>query len=293
MAKSSKRNTSSEKKGAWYQISLPTDSPLHRYYDIPGFLGAAEYDDRTVLYFEKHPQVARRLRGLQPTVIAKGDWEERWREYFRPIPFAGFTVVPPWLADQGDLVINPGEGFGTGHHETTALCGEMLHDLLGDDTLTSLLDVGTGSGILAIAAKKMRPDLAVTAVDNDPAALRNAAENLELNGLSGRIALSVTPIARLKRRYDVVVANIVSSTLITLSRHLQQKTLRYLLLSGILRTEQGTFPALMNLDGFRLVSSVGRGEWAAFLFERGTHDARENRSRGVDAGARRHRKQRP
>ncbi len=274
---SAKEKENGKSSDRWYQVSLSSDSPLDRYYDMPGFLGAVEHDDHTILYFEGKPEIFRQIKHLHPSIVTKGDWEERWRDYFRPLPFAGFTVVPPWLADQGDLIINPGEGFGTGHHETTALCGDMLRSLLTDRTISSLLDVGTGSGILAIAAKKMRPDLRVTAIDNDPDALRNAAENIEMNGLTGAIALSTTPLSRLRKRYDIVVANIISSTLIALSPHLQQKTLRYLLLSGILHTEQRTFPALMNFDGFRLASSVRRGEWMAFLFE-GTHGPREDRS---------------
>ena len=152
------------KKDSWFRVTLPPGATLDRYYAVPGFLGAVEEEERTILYFERTAAVARRLRGLVPEIITKGDWRELWREYFGPTPFAGFTVVPPWLKEQGDLVINPGEGFGTGHHETTALCGETLRSLLADRSLRSLLDVGTGSGILAITAKKMRPDLAVTAI---------------------------------------------------------------------------------------------------------------------------------
>jgi ribosomal protein L11 methyltransferase len=253
----------------WYQAILPLEAPLDRYYTIPGFLGSAEKDGAQILYFEKRPEVARLLRDLNLAVLSEGDWEEKWREYFQPTPFAGFTVVPPWHADKGDLIINPGRGFGTGHHETTAGIAELLRDLLADRTLKTLLDVGTGSGILAIAAKKIRPDLRITAIDNDPDALENAAENLERNGLTGEIRLSVTPLARFKKPYDIVVANIISGTLIQLSKELQKKSLRYLLLSGILQHEQETFPAQMGLAGFRLVTSGRRGEWVSFLFKRG------------------------
>jgi len=255
---------------AWYQVTLPPATLLDPFYTLPGFLGAVEYEDRTIVYFEQSPLVARRLKHLSPIVITDGDWEERWRTYFQPTSFAGFTVVPPWLREKGDLIVNPGEGFGTGHHETTRLCGEIARSLLTDVTIRSFLDVGTGSGILAIAAKKMRPDLAVTAIDNDPAALRNAAENIALNGLTGAIRISATPLIRLRKPHDLVVANIISSTLISLSEELRKKTLRYLVLSGILQHEVSTFPAQMKLDGFRLVSSVVRGEWAAFLYE-GSH----------------------
>lgn len=256
------------KKNSWYQAILPLDAPLDRYYRIPGFLGSAEKDGAQILYFEKQPEVARLLKDLKLAVLSEGDWQELWRDYFQPTPFAGFTVVPPWLKDKGDLVINPGRGFGTGHHETTATVAELMRDVLADRSVKSLLDVGTGSGILAIAAKKLRPDLAVTAIDNDPEAIENAAENLERNGLAGDIRLSVTPLSRFRKPYDIVVANIISGTLIQLSKELQKKSLRYLLLSGILQHEQESLPALMDLRRFRLINTGRRGEWVSLLFKR-------------------------
>ncbi len=252
----------------WYQAVLPLDAPLDRYYRIPGFLGSAEQNGAQILYFEKRPAIARLLKDLKLAVLSEGDWRELWRDYFQPTPFAGFTVVPPWLKDKGDLIINPGRGFGTGHHETTATVAELMREALADRLVKSLLDVGTGSGILAIAAKKLRPDLSVTAIDNDPDAVENAAENLERNGLAGSIRLSVTPLSRFRKPYDIVVANIISGTLIRLSKELQKKSLRYLLLSGILQHEQGSFTAQMALAGFRQVTTGRRGEWVSFLFKR-------------------------
>ncbi|HOW52031.1 MAG TPA: 50S ribosomal protein L11 methyltransferase [bacterium] len=256
------------KKNSWYQAILPLDAPLDRYYQIPGFLGSAEKEGAQILYFEKRPDIARRLKELKLAVLSEGDWQELWRDYFQPTPFAGFTVVPPWLENKGDLIINPGRGFGTGHHETTATVAELMRGVLGDTSLKTLLDVGTGSGILAIAAKKIRPDIAVTAIDNDPDAVENAAENLDHNGLAGKIRLSVTPLARFKKPYDIVVANIISGTLVQLSKELQKKSLRYLLLSGILQHEQGSFIPRMDLAGFRLINTGKRGEWVSFLFKR-------------------------
>ncbi len=256
------------RKNSWYQAIVPIDAPLDRYYQMPGFLGSAEQNGAQILYFEKRPEVARLLKDLKLAVLSEGDWQELWRDYFQPTPFAGFTVVPPWLKNKGDLIINPGRGFGTGHHETTATVAELMRGVLDDTSLKTLLDVGTGSGILAIAAKKIRPDLAVTAIDNDPDAVENAAENLERNGLAGRIRLSVTPLVRFRKPYDIVVANIISGTLIQLSEELQKKSLRYLLLSGILQHEQDPFLAQMNLAGFRQVTTGRRGEWVSFLFKR-------------------------
>lgn len=256
------------KKNSWYQAVVPIDHPLDRYYGIPGFLGSAEIDGRQMLYFEKSDSTARLLKDLDLALISEGDWEEKWRDYFRPTPFAGFTVVPPWLETRGDLIINPGRGFGTGRHETTLLVAETLRDLLADRSLKSLLDVGTGSGILAIAAKKMRPDLAVTAIDNDPDAVENAAENLERNHLAGAVRLSLTPLSRFRRPYDIVVANIISGTLIELSTELRKKTLSYLLLSGILLTERDDLLPRLDTAGFRLLSSGVRGEWTSLLFQR-------------------------
>jgi len=142
--------------------------------------------------------------------LVEDDWADRWKAYFKPLRVGRrFLVCPTWDNSEpgaGDRVIlmDPGRAFGTGHHETTRLCLEWLEDWTESnrpDTM-SLLDLGTGSGILAMAGALLGFGR-VLAVDNDEEAVEVARENLRVNGLEGRIVLSVGSVGELEERFDV------------------------------------------------------------------------------------------
>lgn len=253
----------------WYQAIVPKDYFIDKFYQVEGFLGCMEKDKVMVLYFEKRDSVLELLKGLDISVITEGDWVENWKEYFVPVKMGSFTVVPPWRAKEGNLIINPARGFGTGHHETTKLAEGLIEEVLRtDDTVKSLIDVGTGSGILAIAASKLRKDIEIKAIDNDCDAIENAFENLMLNDVVARIELSDTPLFKHKRPFDVVAANIISSVLYFLSDDLKRLSSRWLVLSGILDSESDTFLQKMELEDFELIKKVKDSEWNGFLLKR-------------------------
>lgn len=252
----------------WYQIIIPRDYPIDHFLNSPHFLGSVEKEDVVIAYFEKNDEAKALLEGMDFSVITEDDWEEKWKEYFRPIDFAGFKVVPPWLKEQGNLIINPARGFGTGHHETTALAAELMTKALNNKDILSMIDIGTGSGILAVAAKKINPAITVTAVDNDTDALENALENLELNGLEGKVKVTDTPLNDIDGEFDLVVANIISSTLLELSDEIKKKTKKYLVLSGILEKEKNLFITNMSFEGFSIIENESKGEWTGFLILR-------------------------
>lgn len=177
-----------------------------------GMVGAAEVDGRATVYFTERvedPAVAGRWEHL-----ATRDWHEHWRAGLTPVRAARWIVTPSWLATgaAGELVIDPGQAFGTGHHETTTACLEAL-DAVSLEGRT-VLDVGTGSGVLAIAAALA--GATVTAVDIDPLAVEAATANATRNGAQVTVAHGSVDMAA-GCTFDVLVANLDSATLATLA----------------------------------------------------------------------------
>jgi ribosomal protein L11 methyltransferase len=203
------------------------------------------------------------------------DWAERWREFHRPLVLDGGRLVvrPPWEAALGadvELVIDPGQAFGTGAHATTRLCLELMLRLPAFDG--GFVDLGCGSGVLAIAAARLGFS-PVVAVDFDPAAVEAAASNARVNGVSvdvRRHDLRVDPVLVA----PTVAANLLRPLLLTWSERLAgvppaERTAR-LIASGLLVGEADEVSAAFAAVG--LVESERResGEWAALLLHRDT-----------------------
>ena len=161
-------------------------------------------------------QFARALTRLQSVDVPDEGWARRSQDNLRAIRVGRIVVAPPWdaaaaTADDVSVVIDPSTGFGTGHHETTRLCLTILQrlPLVG----RRVIDVGTGSGVLAIAAAKLGAER-VIGVDNDPEALRNAAENVAGNACEGRVELIEAELGSLSLpSADVVTANLTAAVL--------------------------------------------------------------------------------
>ncbi len=209
--------------------------------------------------------------------LVEDDWADRWKAYFKPLRVGRrFLVCPTWDNSEpgaGDRVIlmDPGRAFGTGHHETTRLCLEWLEDWTESnrpDTM-SLLDLGTGSGILAMAGALLGFGR-VLAVDNDEEAVEVARENLRVNGLEGRIVLSVGSVGELEERFDVVAANLQANPLIemahALSERLQPEGM--LVLSGILVEQGESVRSAYEEAGLLFVERRSAGEWCLLVFQR-------------------------
>ncbi len=166
-----------------------------------------------------------------------------WKHRFEPLPIGHrFLIVPPWkqvpATKRLQIVINPGQAFGTGHHATTRGVLRVLEALFARRRFRSVLDVGTGSGILAIAMKLLGADR-VLAVDNDEIAIANARENAIFNRLGRQIGFSSDALVSIRRRFDLIAANIITATLIDLAPLLQRRLAArgFLVLSGILKSE--------------------------------------------------------
>jgi ribosomal protein L11 methyltransferase len=202
------------------------------------------------------------------------DWAERWREFHRPLVLGDrLTVRPPWEPPAGtalDIVIDPGQAFGTGAHATTRLCLELLLELAdcGSAGLGELLDLGCGSGVLAIAGARLGY-APVTAVDNDPASLVAARENAERNGVSltvSRHDLRADPVLTA----PTVVANLLAPLLVTWASRLADGAVlpSRLIASGLLAHEADGVAGHFAGLGLRETARRYGGEWAALLVER-------------------------
>ena len=211
------------------------------------------------------------------------DWAAAWKEFFTPIDIGGrFEIVPPWLADQDHhglepIIIEPKMAFGTGHHATTALCLEGIAKLVESGRLAkgaSFLDLGTGSGILAIGLAKL--GCSGIAVDIDPQAIFCAAENLELNGLPASsvpgapIRLAVGGLESLApdTAFDCIVANILAQPLIDMAPYMLShlKPGGALILSGILTTQADAVVKAYMMQGLPQPVRKDEGEWTGLFW---------------------------
>jgi ribosomal protein L11 methyltransferase len=186
------------------------------------------------------------------------DWEAESRAAFPPIDVGDIRISPPWAAGPDDLIIDPGSGFGTGDHPTTRQA-LLLYQAL-DRTPTTALDVGCGSGILALAAA--RDGWTVHGTDIDDAALANARRNAELNGLTARFDRT-TPDAL--EPADLVFANLHAELLVGFAADLQRLTRGDLLLAGILEDRRAAVEAAFTLP---LVEARVDGPWVALHYRR-------------------------
>jgi ribosomal protein L11 methyltransferase len=165
------------------------------------------------------------------------------------------------------ILVDPGLSFGTGEHFTTRFCLEMVDRLCQNSAPVSMLDVGTGSGILAIAALKLGCKH-VLGTDNDAAALEQAKKNARLNRVEDRLALRAQDItaAMPKRKFDLVCANILGPLLQQVAPSLARLTKRHLVLSGIREVELDAVAEAYLQNGGREIGRDGNGEWGGLLF---------------------------
>jgi len=204
------------------------------------------------------------------------DWAESWKKFFHVEKVSDRVwIKPSWepcFPAPGDIVveIDPGMSFGTGQHGTTRGCLVIMDRLIAATPGLRLADIGCGSGILAIAAAKLGYT-SLTALDNDPDAVRIATENATLNGVADRIRFMTGDLSSLglDGTCDVVVANILAGVLAThaatLVRYLSPATGNRMVLSGILNPQAAEVLAAYEAQGMTLIESLQLGEWSTLL----------------------------
>ncbi len=219
----------------------------------------------------------RRKLSARWKVIPEENWHDSWRRFIKPQKVGNsFWVTPPWLPPPKNnrrevITIEPGMAFGIGSHATTRGCLEFLEKAAGflRSKDFAALDVGTGSGILAIALAKLGART-IWAIDNDPVALKVARENLSFNGVEQNVHLSGAELHRIRKSFSLVVANLTAETILGLADALAQKVKPqgFLILSGILHEQVRAVTRRFGTEGFVLLRRKREKEWVTLLFKR-------------------------
>ena len=203
------------------------------------------------------------------------EWSTAWRKYYKPTPIGHrMVVVPSWEeyeAKEGEIIIDmePGMAFGTGTHETTRLCAELLEENIKSGDY--LLDVGSGSGILAICASKLGA-AKCAACDIDPVAVRTEVENAERNDCHNIDCYVSDLLSDVKlidgKLFDVVTANIVADIIIRMAPDIGKFVREggYLIASGIIEEREAEVDAVVTQCGFEKVGAKHEKGWCAELF---------------------------
>lgn len=240
----------------WFELNEHTHDVLARVKQRLSELKAESYLDMGSL-------------ALDMQNVADEDWSENWKKYYKPFRIGSHLVVKPtwepYTPQPEDLVIelDPGMAFGTGTHETTNMCMQLLERYYQDGM--RVMDVGTGSGILAIAAARLGADN-VLAIDIDPDAVKVAKENVALNGVSDAVRVVVGDLCKSEAMpCELAVANIVADAICMLAgpmtRHLEKNGL--LICSGIIREREQDVLNAAKEAGYTVKDRIEKGEWVA------------------------------
>ncbi|HEY7036740.1 MAG TPA: 50S ribosomal protein L11 methyltransferase [Thermomicrobiales bacterium] len=247
---------------------------LSRPVTVRTFVAAADAPDSILDDIKQalwHLGRMRPVGELTAAVRREEDWANAWKEHYRPVRVGRRVVVrPPWQEyahAEGDVVVvlDPGMAFGTGTHPTTRLCLTALEDELAPGD--SVFDVGTGSGILAIAAALLGASH-VDGVDVEPVSVRQAAENVERNGVGDRVRIaagSADAAGGFGGTYDLVLANIIARILVEISSDLVAavKPGGTLILSGIIEPKEPEVVTAFRALGFEMRRREQMEDWVA------------------------------
>jgi ribosomal protein L11 methyltransferase len=212
---------------------------------------------------------------IETTILPEQDWGENWKRFFRPVQVTSrFVVKPPWSSrrvKKGQIAIHitPGMAFGTGTHATTKLCIRALEERLKKKGPV-VLDVGTGSGILSIAAARLGA-AEVLGLDIDGVAIENARENVMQNRVSDIVKIRKGSIGDVPKRFDVIVANIDPKRLRRMRRPLihHLKSRGFLILSGILEGDQERMLRYYReARPLKWAKATQEGEWVCLTFQK-------------------------
>ena len=254
--------------------SMPEDVLVHAWYEENSALPALldEIRSRLAGFGSAHPDPGS-LR-LETRSVDDGTWTDVWKKYFKPF-YAGehLVVKPTWEPfdpKPEDLVIeiDPGMAFGSGTHETTGMCLSLLDEMIAGGE--EIIDVGTGSGILAIGAALLGASR-VLAVDIDPDAVRVAAENVRKNHVDSIVSVQQGDLLQqVSAVCDICVANIISDVIISFAAPLKShiRPGGYFICSGIVSVRADEVAAALTAAGYEILRKDTRGEWTAFLSRR-------------------------
>ncbi|HYK19973.1 MAG TPA: 50S ribosomal protein L11 methyltransferase [Pyrinomonadaceae bacterium] len=277
-----------EELGGWYALDVdvePAAGEAVAYALMEaGALGTESNEQTVTGYFPETPNRERvrhelfealriyslpssSVRDMNVREVAQRDWLEEWKQNWQPVEVGRFVIAPPWsnLHNTGDRIvihIEPGMAFGTGTHETTRLC---LNAIQQHFTGGSFLDVGTGTGILAIAAAKLFPGSRVEACDTDELAVTIARENAKANDVLDQIRFRAGSVDESTASADLVCANLTANVIAPLLGTLVGLTCGKLILSGILENQVEMVQAALQDCGVSEFEIAQDGEWVALI----------------------------
>lgn len=210
---------------------------------------------------------------LDTAGVEQEDWQNAWKKYYHPMDIGRrLAVVPGWeeyRTDRTVITMDPGMAFGTGTHETTSLCLETLDELVQGGE--RVLDIGTGSGILAIAALKLGAAQA-EGVDIDPMCVRTAGENAQRNGVADRFRVLVGDLSdKASGQYQIITANIVAAAILSLAPHVPALLApggRFIA-SGIIDTRREEVLAGLRAAGLEPVEVKEKRGWVCVICRKG------------------------
>ncbi|MGO9015992.1 MAG: 50S ribosomal protein L11 methyltransferase [Dissulfurispiraceae bacterium] len=275
-----------------FSITLPDESRdalVHRI-SAAGCLGIIEHETRIVAYFPDTLGISRIIdelalcdailedAGLERVIsfdyvfVSERDWNESWKKKFVPID-AGkrFSILPPWenrKEGRINLIIDPGMAFGTGHHETTRTCLMLIERFALNYARDRFLDVGTGTGILAIAASKLG-FRHVLGLDIDPLAIVASQRNIKLNNLENIVVREGT-VSPGCGTFDFIAANLMSEILIRIAPDLAPclDNAGIALMSGMLSGQEDDVIEAMEKQGLKLSEKYFDGRWVTVVITR-------------------------
>jgi ribosomal protein L11 methyltransferase len=270
-------------KKSWFSLSIELNSSHNLDFLYSQFyndmVGATENQNEFIFYFEcdKKKNIYSILNNklmdykFKMEDIKYQNWHTSYEKYFKPIKVnENLMVVPDWYkinnTDNMDYIrIIPGMAFGTGHHETTQLIIESLVDNININD--SVLDLGSGSGILSIAALKFGAS-EVMAIEYDEDCKDNFYENMALNSINTKYTLSIEDVLLYKDyNYDLIIANINKNVIIDLLPNIKkfQKKKFKIILSGLLVDDQEDIIQIISRLDFKIIEQTQMGEWICIL----------------------------
>ncbi len=211
-------------------------------------------------------------KAITTTEVDEEDWATAWKKYYHPVKISGrFTIVPTWEtyqpveSDELIIELDPGMAFGTGTHPTTVMCLQALEKYVKPEDY--VIDVGTGSGVLAIGATLLNAQR-VLALDLDEVAVRSAKENIELNHCDEKVeVVHGNLLDSVKEPADLIVANILAEVIVTFSQDAYQLLANngLFIVSGIIGAKKDFVKEDLIQKGFEIVESVVMEDWVALI----------------------------
>lgn len=259
---------------ASYLFALGSDGLVERETDFSVYFPESVWNSETLAMLKSICTSIDPKARLCVSQIETENWIENWKENFRPLKLTdSCCIVPDWEKDFDSgaahkIIISPKMAFGTGHHETTQLLLMLLPDYLKPDM--SVMDAGTGSGILAVHAVQLGASH-VLAFDNDPVAIENALENVQLNQMENKIEAVVADLQQFKgTKFDLILANINRNVLLGFADEFSSSLYPggILLLSGLLKTDYEAISKVYAEAGWTEIGQQQRGEWLALGYRR-------------------------